>query len=129
MDLRSLCGERYRIMTEEGGEANSPESFIVRCKHGHIYQHGAEMLGAATNRAGTIAQRLADLRCVSVWQDGSDGVNVIFDPAHFEAVAALMKPRIRRRLSADHRAKLLAASAPYRFSAASEHDSDASDSK
>jgi hypothetical protein len=81
MDLRSLCGERYRIVTEEGGEPNSPGPFIIPCQNGHIYQHGAEKLGAATNRDGAIAKRLAALPCVSVRQDGSDGVNVIFDPS------------------------------------------------
>jgi hypothetical protein len=55
-------------------------------------------LAAVTNKAGPTARKLAALPGVTLWQDGSDGVTVLFDLAQFAEVAKLMHPRRRRRL-------------------------------
>ena len=60
---------------------------------------------ASTNRLGSVANRLKALAFTEVVQEGSDGVNVLFDLEHFDEVARVMKPRKRRRLSPAERAK------------------------
>jgi hypothetical protein len=51
--------------------------------------------------------------CCELYQDGSDGVTVLFDVADFDQMAAIIRPRRRRRLSearrlacAEHLAKV-----------------------
>ena len=85
------------------------------CEHGHIYPHDVDTLAASTNGRGPIAKALVALDCTTIVQDGSDGVNATFHVRDFEAVAEVMKPRRRRRLSPEYKAKLAAASEPYRF--------------
>jgi hypothetical protein len=48
-------------------------------------------------------------------QDGTDGATVVFDVEHFEAVAEIMQPRRRRRLSPEARQRLVEAGAKTRF--------------
>jgi hypothetical protein len=112
IDLRSLG--RYRFAIEQGGRAADPWALLLLCRHGHIYLHGPRTLGAATNNRGSIATRLAALPCVQVMQEGDDGINAIFDVADFKAVAAIMRPRTQRQLSAEHKAKLIAAGKRFR---------------
>ena len=73
-------------------------------------RHGVKRLGAATNGRGSIAKRLAALQCVTLWQDGSDGLNVTFDVGDFDTVAAVMLPRTRRRKLTPQEKERLAAS-------------------
>ncbi len=49
--------------------------------------------------------------------DGSDGVNAVFDVEHFDAMAAIMRPKRRRRVSAEEKQRLAEIGAKYRFSA------------
>jgi hypothetical protein len=72
-------------------------------------------LAAVTNKAGTIARKLAALPGAILWQDGSDGSTVLFDVTLFPEVAKLMHPRRCRRLSPEQRAKLIEAGAKHRF--------------
>ena len=64
---------------------------------------GRSTLAAVTNKAGPIARKLAALPGVTLWQDGSDGVTVLFDVSDFAAVAQIMHPRRCRRLSPEQR--------------------------
>jgi hypothetical protein len=73
------------------------------------------MLAASTNSRGSTARKLAALPGVTLWQDGSDGVTVLFPVEMFPEVAALMHPKRRRQLSTEQRAKLLEAGAKHRF--------------
>jgi hypothetical protein len=57
MNLRSSYGDKYRIAREEGADRHDPAGFIIPCKRGHIYVHGRELLGVATNgRDGPLHQ-------------------------------------------------------------------------
>jgi hypothetical protein len=58
---------------------------------------------------------LAALPGAVLWQDGSDGATVLFDVALFPRVAKLMHPRRSRRLTPEHRVKLMEAGAKHRF--------------
>lgn len=127
IDLQQRYRSKYRIRHEDDRETRLPHDpwlLVIDCQHdGEIYPHGGDMLGAATGGRGSVAKRLAALPCVRVVQDGSDGINVIFDVDDFPAVAAVMKPRRRRRLSPEHRAKLVAAGAVGRTALAQRHRS------
>lgn len=112
LNLKELFGEQYRIdasfVAENPGRkrCQDPWYYRIPCEHGEIYPHGGELLGAATHRRGKIAKQIAAVPEVRVVQDGVDGINAVFHHSNFEAVAALLKPRRRRRLSAEHRARL-----------------------
>jgi hypothetical protein len=111
MNLKARYGQTYRIAREEGADRHDPAGFIIPCKRGHIYVHGRELLGVATNGRGPIVKQLSALPGVKISQDGSDGVNAVFSPEQF---AAIVRPKRKRKLSAAHRAKLIAASRPFR---------------
>jgi hypothetical protein len=130
--LQERFGDRYRVVYEEsyyaqhGARARvvDPWFMIIPCQHGHIYPHGDGVLGFASDKKGPVAKRVSQLDFVTTLLDGEDGVNVAFPEEWFEAVAYIVKPRRRRRLSEEHRQKLLESSRRYQFS----HGSGAPDS-
>ena len=97
---------------------------IILCQNGEICPWGGENLAACTNTSGPVAKRLKALPFATVAQDGTDGANVVFDVEHFDEVAAIMRPR-KRKLSEEHKAKLAAANAPFRFKPGSQTSSEA----
>jgi hypothetical protein len=114
IDLKERFGRRFRLLyeesyTTENRRGHDPWLLTIVCRHGHIYPHGRDQLAASTNSRGPIAKRLAALPCVRVVQDGDDGINVVFHIDDFTTVAAIMKPKRRRKLTAEHKAKLTAA--------------------
>ena len=116
IDLKEHFGDHYRTFYEDSyaaergdkGRTHDPWLLTVACRHGHIYPHGGTMLGASTNSRGPIANRLAAPPCVRVVQEGDDGVNVVFDVGDFDQVAAVMRPRRRRKLTPEQRTERLA---------------------
>lgn len=123
INLREMFGANFRATYEEsyyadhgdGARADDPWLQQIPCDHGTITPYGGEDLAACTNRRGPIARKLLALPCVTPWQDGDDGVNARFHVADFAAVAAVMKPKRKRKLSPEHLAKLTAASTAFRF--------------
>jgi hypothetical protein len=127
VNLNERFGQDYRVQHEDPREkrlGNDPWLCIIPCTHGNLYVHGNELLGAATNKRGPVAKRLAALPCVRVVQDGDDGVNVVFNVHDFPAVAAVMKPKRRRRLTPVQVAERTERLRQYRFSPASKCDSN-----
>ncbi len=128
IDLNAAYGAQYRVVYEEsyqGGQAGGRRVhdqwlLTIPCQFGHIYPHGADHLGASTSFRGPVAKRLAALPCVRVVQDGDDGINVVFHIDDFEAVAEVMKPRRRRRLTPDQRAERVERLRKYQFGPASQ---------
>lgn len=129
IDLKEQFGGYYRVtyepnyVAELGERSRRQNSWLltIPCQHGHIYPHGGELLGASSNHRGRIANRLAALPFVRVVQDGDDGVNVVFHVADFDAVAAILKPRRRRRLSPQQVAERTQRLRKYQFSPASQN--------
>jgi hypothetical protein len=114
IDLKAKFSKRYRIVSEDGNARNTdPWLWTMPCKHGHIYPHGGERLGAATDKRGPLIRKLASIPSAVVEQLGDDGANISFDVADFKAVAAIMRPKRRRQLTAEQKAKLLASSRPF----------------
>lgn len=121
IDLQDLFGEQYRIESELGKQRiTDPWDAILLCKYGHIYPHGGNLLAVATNKRGPLANRLASLRCVTVTQDGDDGINAVFELEDFDTVAEIIQPRRRRRLTNEQRAASVERLRQFQFSAASD---------
>jgi hypothetical protein len=121
VNLKKVFGSRFKVTWEESyfaehgrsARADDPWLQIIPCQHGHIYPYGGDMLVASTAKPGRVARALIQLDCTKLWRDGDDGVDVLFDVDDFEPVAEQMKPRRRRRLSPERRAKLVAAGKRY----------------
>ena len=107
-------GEHYRVIYEESYYAQygerarvvDPWLMIIPCQYGHLYPHGDDMLGFATDKKGPLAKRLSRLDFVTTHQDGDDGVNVVLPAERFEEVARIVKPKRRRQLSEAQKATL-----------------------
>jgi hypothetical protein len=128
INLNEQFGDRFKVEYEESYYAQygehawreDPHYMILLCRHGHIYPHGSATLAASISRRGRIANRMAGLDCVTVVQDGDDGINATFDVSDFDRIAEIMKPlKARPRLSEEHKAKLIEAGRQHRFSAGS----------
>ena len=125
INLKERFGGRYRIGRDpsyhvehgEHGRADDPWTMILLCQHGHVYPHGGDLLGAATDKLGGVARALMALPCCTVAQDGDDGVNVTFHVDDFRQVANLLKPRRRRQISEAERERLASLSAQHGFQA------------
>jgi hypothetical protein len=115
-----LFGAEYKVVLDESaaipGQSAADRRWLqqIPARYGHIYLHGKDELGAsATGRI--IAGKLAALPGVRVHQRGDCEVTVVFPPGLFPAVAALLKARKRRRLSAEQAASGAARLAHHRF--------------
>ena len=137
INLKRRFGDRFKVKYEESYYAQygpharieDPCYMILLCRHGHVYPHGGESLAASTDRRGSIAKRLAGLDCVTVVQDGDDGITATFGAGDFDRIAEIMKPlKARPRLSEKHKAKLLEAGREHRFSAGSRSPENALES-
>lgn len=101
INLRERFGERFRIVFDEAHtRGDDPWLQVIPCQHGHIYPHGGELLGIATNSRGPVARSLARMKGVRVVQDGDDGINAVFPVTMFDRVAALVEPYRRRNRAA-----------------------------
>ena len=58
---------------------------------------------------------MAGIPCVVLHQDGDEEKTFLFPASLFDQVAALVEPKKIRRLSEEHKAKLVEASKPYRI--------------
>lgn len=112
----SAFADRFKLTTDPAASPRNkdPWLLVMPCKFGEIYPHGGKYLAAATFTRGPIAKRL--LQYGRFYHDACDGVTVVFHVDQFDAVAEIMQPKRRRVLSADHKAKLSAASAKNQFS-------------
>jgi hypothetical protein len=104
-NLRDLFGDRYRIghdpAAETYAEKDDPSMQTLLCQNGIIYTHGANRLAVECKTA--TAKRLAALPGVTRHQQGDTEWTLLFNLAAFDAVAAIVKPRKRRKWSDDKR--------------------------
>ena len=121
IDLKEMFGHRYRIERDEahaaeygdGSRVHDPWLLTIPARHGHVYPWGGNRLAFSTTGRGPKAKAISGLPCVRIEQDADDGLTVTFDAADFAVVAKLAKPKTRRKLSPEHKAKLLAAGKPF----------------
>ena len=135
INLRERFECRYKInhdpayYSEYGRRArvDDPWLQIIPCHHGEIFPWGGDLLAASTSRRGAIANRLSELDCCEVKQDGSDGVTVTFHIDDFRKVADLIRPRGSRQLSPSRRRAFVKAGQSSRLSKQPGHNSVSDD--
>jgi hypothetical protein len=94
--------------TPTGGvpESERPWHVLIPAKHGHIYVHGENTLGAFTD-APNVAAILRTLPGVAPHKRGDREYSFLFPPDYLEQVAQVLHARRRRRLSEATRARLV----------------------
>jgi hypothetical protein len=115
INLKERFGQRFKVVYSESYRHERPEFrsaeavwlMQILCRHGTIDPWDEDHLMACTRTAGPIAKAVKALPCVRVHQDGTDGANLVFRVERFDEVAALMKPRKRRHLSDEAKAKAI----------------------
>ena len=127
INLRKRFGHEYRITHDEAYKAEATEFRTqeepwlqqIPCDKGHIDAYGGEFLEACTNTRGGTAVKLMRLPFIDRGRsmDGDDGVNAVFHVDHFDEVAAIMRPKRRRRLSPEARAAAVERLRKYKFTA------------
>ena len=122
LNLNHRFGKRYKIGWDECHQRRDKDPWLMQipCEHGHIYPHGGEILGFASDKRGGIAKSLASQPYATVAQDGADGMNILFNVTHFANVVKIVKPKRRRRLSPQARENLIADGERFRFSRGAE---------
>lgn len=121
-NLSDLFGDRFKIdfdpvIDSHGRQRDKIDPWlqVMRCERGEIYPFGDDKLAVEVQGRPITARRLAELDCCKVYQNGDHEVSFIFPVKRFEEVAAIVRPRKRRRLSEEQKHILAEASAPYRF--------------
>ena len=80
INLQDRFGDRFKVEYEESYYAQygrrarivAPRLMIILCQHGHIYPHGGEMLGVATNQRGPVTGKIEALECTTRSGSGAD---------------------------------------------------------
>jgi hypothetical protein len=103
-------------------QSDDPWLLVIPCQFGHIYPHSATHLGFASNGCGQVAKTVAALPGATITQDGSDGMNITFPVELFDQVAALVKPRRKRQLTPEQRAKLIEAGKAFQKKSGAQSD-------
>lgn len=98
LNLRSRYGDRYVIKFEESRQGRERDRWlmVIPCKLGHVFPFGGTKLAASVDGHPKLARKIAALPGCRVHQDGSDGMTIVFDAEHFDAVAKIMRPKRRR---------------------------------
>jgi hypothetical protein len=75
----------------------------LECEKGIIFVHNDTRLTAEVEGRQVTRTRLRNLDCVTIVQDGDAFLAVTFDVGDFGSVAAVMRPRRKRQVSAEQR--------------------------
>jgi len=113
VNLRDRFGKTYRISFDPAYDPKhvprdklDPWMMQIPCECGVIFPHGDDVLAVEVTYA--MAKRL-DALGLRLHQDGDIERTYLFPVSRFDEVAAIVKPRRRRKLSPEHREKLVAA--------------------
>lgn len=121
IDLKERFGDRWRIGRDESFsyQSTDPWRHLILCKYGEIYPYGGRLLCCLIVRQTKQgASRMADkvLREVpGSWlhQDGDVEKVIVFEVDYLEIVAGILRAKVRHRLSAAHKEKLIAAGSQF----------------
>ena len=129
INLQERFGSEYRITFDTSYDAHGrrkatrdPWMMQIPCRRGVIYPHGHSRLAVEVDHRPKIAAQLSELHGVRLLQDGDGEKTFLFDVTDFSRVAAIVKPRKRRRWSDEQRrlkAELLARVRPQPLSRSS----------
>jgi hypothetical protein len=114
VNLRKTLGKKWRITWDPAynprhvaRESLDPWMMQIPCRGGMtIYPHGGTKLAVECDYHPQVARQLGSIPGVELVQDGDHEKTFVFDVSLFDQVAAIVNPRRRRRLSAQHRARL-----------------------
>ena len=122
--INLLCrfGKRYKITWDpcfnpkgKHRESLDPWMMQIPCQRGTIYPPGGTLLAVEVDGRPITANKLFNIDCCQLYQDGDHEKTFLFDVADFETVAEIMKPRRKRQLSDVERQKLREVGANTRF--------------
>jgi hypothetical protein len=122
INLLERFGDRYKIAFDEAYNPRhlpkdrlDPWMMVIPCRGGVIYPYGRDLLAVEVDGHPGAAKALAATPGVRLYQDGDREQTFLFPIDLFERVAAIVRPRKRRRLTESHRAALARGSARRRF--------------
>jgi len=122
INLRQRFGSRLRISYDPCHDAKGrcresldPWMMQISCRCGTIYPWGGDLLVIGMDNHNTVAKRVAAISGCEVIQDGERERSVRFHVDAFDAVAAIVKPKRKRRISDAERQRLGEAGQRYRF--------------
>ena len=126
LNLRETFGSKFKYDWDPAYHAElgsnsrmveAPWLMRIPCRNGHIFPWGDQLLAAYCMAGSRKRRALTQLSCVEAVQVGELEAVVIFDVAHFESVAEVMQPRLRRKYSPEQREVMAQRLKPYRFTA------------
>ncbi len=124
-NLKALFGDCYRIGFDPSYDPKgvprdklNPWAMTLPCRLGTIYPHGADRLAVEIDYHGSMAKRVAALPGVTLGQGGDNEHTYLFPLTVFASVAAIVKPKRRRRMTPEQKAASMERLAGYRFSRA-----------
>lgn len=123
-NLPALFGFRYRITWDPAYCTHRvPRSKLdpwyaqIPCRYGTIYPVGTDRLAVEVDYHPGLAVKLARVPGVVCTQNGSEEKTFQFPLSAFDAVAELVLPRRRRKLTEERKAKLREMSSKFGFAA------------
>ena len=112
INLMDRFGSKYKIGWDEcydpkgrPKEKLDPWYMTIPCERGTIYPHGDTKLGVMVDYRPITAKRLVESGVCELNQDGDHEKTFLFDISDFSIVAEIVKPRRKRRLTAEQREK------------------------
>lgn len=124
VDLWRTFGDTYKIITDPAYNPSGinhsrldPWYFVIPCKYGFISPHGRKVLEIYMDRHDYVAKKVAALRGVVLYADGDRDKAYLFHVSRFNAVAAIVKPKRRRKMSEENRMSAAVRLGDFRFGA------------
>lgn len=108
LDLREMYGHKYKIIRDAGAESREMDAWlwIIPCKYGEIFSPGWGKLAVLCKSPRVRTKMVACVKGLEPHQIGDTESIYLFAPERFKDVARFIVPKIKRRLSPEHRAKL-----------------------
>ena len=110
VDLWRAFGGVYRVGSDPAEEAThlppgrrDPWLLVIPCRRGEIFPWGGTLLAVSVDGRPVTARKLAQCGVCELVQDGDAEKTFTFDVTDFEAVAEIVLPRRRRRLTDEQR--------------------------
>ena len=107
VNLLEAFGEDYRVTFDPAYDRRRVPrrcldpwmmQLVCRGRGVTIYPFGGDRLAVEVDGRPGLVKKLVAIPGVELWQDGTREQTILFDLALFEAVAAVVRPRKRRRL-------------------------------
>lgn len=122
INLMTRFGKQYRIAFDPGYDPKhrpkdklDPWAMEIPCERGTIYPHGGNDLAVMVDYRPITARKLAAIPGVVLVQDGDQEKTFVFPVELFKTVAKAVKPRRKRRLTAEQKQKAAERLKAFRF--------------